>query len=104
MRPINAGELVKQWTNVHGVGAERPSEDRVGTVTRRIWRDADGLECVTDYMIPGIGHGVATDEKVPTAPFFLPAGISATRQIAEDFGLLARRKSKRILSLIGLDA
>ena len=104
VRPINAGELVKQWTNVHGVGAEHPSIDHLGTVTRRIWRDLDGCECVTDYMVPGIGHGTPVDDRSPPAPFFIPAGISATRQIAEDFGLLARRKPSRLLSLIGVGA
>ena len=30
VKPVNAGELVKQWTDVHGVGAATPVEDRVG--------------------------------------------------------------------------
>ena len=104
VRPINAGELVKQWTNVHGVGAEEPSVDQIGAITRRIWRDADGCECVTEYMVPGIGHGTPVADATPPAPFFIPAGISATRQIAEDFGLLARSKPNRLFSLIGVGA
>ena len=104
VKPINAGELVKQWTNVHGVGAETPSVDQLGTITRRIWRDADGCECVTDYSLPGVGHGTPVDDRSPPAPFFIPAGISATQQTAEDFGLLARRSPNRLLSLLGVGA
>ena len=104
VKPINAGELVKQWTNVHGVGAERPSVEQIGPVTRRVWRDVDGYECVTDYVVPDLGHGVPVDDRSPPAPFFIPAGLSATRQIAEDFGLLAPRKPNRLLSLISVGA
>ena len=104
VKPINAGELVKQWTNVHGVGAERPSVDHLGAITRRIWHDADGCESVTDYTMPGLGHGAPVDDLDPPAPFFLPAGISSTRQIAEDFGLLARREPNRLVSLVGIGA
>ena len=101
---INAGELVKQWTNVHGVAADSPLIDHVGPATRRIWRDSNGCECVTDYMVAGLGHGMPVDDANPPAPFFLPTGISAAEQIALDFGLLSRRKPNRILSLFGLDA
>ena len=102
VKPINAGELVKQWTNVHGVGAEQPEIDQVGLATRRIWRDADGCECVTDYSLAGLGHGVPVDAVDPPAPFFLPAGMSAVRQIAEDFGLLDKHRPDRRLSLVSL--
>ena len=101
--PINAGELVKQWTNVHGVNAEAPTLDRVGPATRRIWRDADGGECVSDYMVPGLGHGMPIAEADPPAPFFLAAGISAVEQIALDFGLLTRRGPNGLADLLRLE-
>ena len=88
VKPINAGELVKQWTDVHGVGARTPETDRLGPATRRIWRDSAGTACVTAYSVPDLGHGVPVDAVNPPAPFFLPAGLAATRQIAADFGLL----------------
>ena len=102
VRPINAGELVKQWTNVHGLGAEIPAEDRVGKVARRIWRDASGRPCVSDYCVPAMGHGAPVDDQDPPAPFFLPVGISSTLHIAEDWGLTARTKPRRLLAMIGL--
>lgn len=102
VKPINAGELVKQWTNVHGIGAEVPAEDHIGTVTRRIWRDTAGRDCVTEYSVPGLAHGAPVDDRDPPAPFFLPAGVSSTRHIADDWGLTKPIKSRNLLSIFGL--
>ena len=104
VKPLNAGELVKQWVEVHGVGAESPSEDRAGPAARRTWRDRAGRACVTEYMLPGLGHGAPIGAADPPAPFFLPAGLSSTAQIAADFGLTTPPKPpvKRLLSMIGL--
>lgn len=91
VNPINAGELVKQWTNVHGVGAAVPAEDHVGKIVRRTWLDAtDGRVCVAEYSVPDLAHGVPVDDTDPPAPFFLPAGVSSTKQIASDWGLTER--------------
>lgn len=90
VNPINAGELVKQWTNVHGVGAAIPAEDHLGKVVRRTWRDAEGRVCVAEYSVPGLAHGAPVADTDPPAPFFLPADISSTRQIACDWGLTRR--------------
>ena len=92
VKPINAGELVKQWTNVHEVGAEQPEIAQIGTATRRIWRNADGCECVTDYMIPGLGHGVPVDDVDPPAPFFLPAG--PVRDLPDRGGFRSARQAQ----------
>ena len=102
VKPINAGELVKQWTNVHALGAQRPIEDSIGPVTRRVWRDPAGRDCVTEYIVPGLGHGVPVDDRDPPAPFFLPAKISATHQLAGDWGLTKRPKPRSLLSIFGL--
>lgn len=103
VKPINAGELVKQWTNVHGIGAEVPCEDHVGAVTRRIWRDKAKHARVTEYSVPGLGHGVPVDGNDPPAPFFLPAGISSTDCIARDWGLIRETRPWALLSLLGLN-
>ncbi len=91
VRPVNAGELVKQWLNVHGLDAVVPTKDEIGPATRLVWNDASGRACVTQYTLPGLGHGVPIDKGEPPAPFFLPAGISSTEQIAKDFGLTRPR-------------
>lgn len=104
VKPINAGELVKQWTNVHGVGAATPVQDEVGPASRRTWRDAAGRACVTEYTLVGMGHGAPVADALPPAPFFIPVGLSSTAQIAADFGLLTPPKApvKRLLSMIGI--
>jgi poly(hydroxyalkanoate) depolymerase family esterase len=102
VKPINAGELVKQWTNVHRIGATVPAEDKVGNVVRRTWRDDRSRVCVTEYSVPGLGHGAPVAHVDPPGPFFIPAGISSTWQIARDWGLTARSKSRNLLSIFGL--
>ena len=104
VKPINAGELVKQWANVHGLGAEPPVEARLGAVTRRIWRDAGDRVRLVDYSVPGLSHGVPVDDAEPPAPFFLPAGIRATWHIADDWGLLDAPRQRGVLARIGLSA
>ena len=101
VKPINAGELVKQWTSVHGVAAQVPKEDNLGTTTRRIWRDAGGHACVTEYSVPGLGHGMPVADDAPPAPFFLPAGLSAAEQIARDFGLVSASPRRGFLAGLG---
>ena len=106
VKPINAGELVKQWTDVHGVGATMPIEDRAGPARRRVWRDGSGRACVTEYTLAGFGHGAPIDDTERPAPFFLPAGLSSTAQIAADFGLTAAAKApvERLQPMIELAA
>ena len=103
VKPINAGELVKQWTNVQGVAADAPSEELIGTATRRVWRDASDTPRVIEYSLPGMGHGTPVEDIDPPGLFFLPAGISATAQIAKDWSLRHEdAPSKSLLSRLGL--
>ena len=104
VKPINAGELVKQWANVHGLGADAPTETRIGAATRRAWHDADDRACLIDYSVPGLSHGVPVDDADPPAPFFLPAGICATWHIAHDWGLLDPPRRRGLLARIRLGA
>ena len=105
VKPINAGELVKQWTNVQGVSADAPTEDLIGDVTRRTWHDATDTPRVIEYSIPGMGHGTPVDDVDPPAPFFLPAGLSATAQLAEDWSLRTQdRPPRTLLSRLGLSS
>ena len=105
VKASNAGELVRQWTDVHGIDVAAAVEDRVGPATRRTWRDSTGRTCVTFYALEKMGHGTPLDDKEPPAPFFLPTGLSSTAQIAADFGLTAPvTPLKRLLSVIKLAA
>lgn len=107
VNPINAYELVKQWTNVHGIAGGTPHTAQIGAVTHRTWPTTDGKPAVELYTIPGFGHATPIDPmarpaaarcgSVTASRFILPAGISSTYRIAESWGLvddsLARRNN-----------
>jgi feruloyl esterase len=92
--PGNADELVKQWTDVHGLPAGGGETSTQDGATRTVWRDREGQAVVESLSIPGMAHGTplatgAGDEFCGRAgPFLLEAGISSTHHIARFFGLL----------------
>jgi poly(hydroxyalkanoate) depolymerase family esterase len=103
VKPINAGEIVKQWTDVHGLVAA-PAEEHVGDITRREWRDTSGKIRVIDYSVPGMAHGTPIEglghrDDGAVGPFFLAAGLWSSLRIAQDWGLFDKdgkpQKSKR---------
>jgi hypothetical protein len=62
----------------------------VESITRRIWRDANGNAWIEAFSINGMAHGVplATEENCGSAgAFFLDVGISSTRHIARFWSL-----------------
>ncbi len=95
VRPVNAGELLKQWTALHGLsGAPSRVEAAPGGTRRRVWRDAEGRRpLVEHYALPGFAHAVPIHpgdgpERCGAAmPYILDAGISAPHRIAAFFGL-----------------
>jgi poly(hydroxyalkanoate) depolymerase family esterase len=93
VRPSNAEDIVRQWTNVHGLSV---SPSKVETVTghmRRVWDDASGDTIMEAFSIAGMAHGVplATgtgDDRCGVAgPFFLDVGVDSTSRIAQFWGL-----------------
>jgi poly(hydroxyalkanoate) depolymerase family esterase len=96
VKPANADEIVKQWTDVHGLGAAPSLETQVDGHRRRVWRDAAGETVLEAYTIAGMAHGVPIDAGAGgrAAPFFLDAGISSTDRIAEFWGLSAERPER----------
>ncbi len=93
VKPMNAGEIIKQWTNVHGLPAEASRSDIVDGYPRRAWTDGSGGEIIEEYVITGMAHGtplaVGNDEhNYGTAgPFLLDVGISSSYRIAKFWGL-----------------
>ena len=94
VRASNAEELVRQWTNVHGLSAAPTSVEEKGAHRRRRWTNAKGHVAVEHYSLAGMGHGVPVDLRQGHAsigaktPFFLDVGISSTEQIAVRWGLI----------------
>lgn len=93
VRPSNAMEIVKQWTNVHGLDELASEEDDFKGSRRLRWRDADGQVLVEAVAIEHLGHAVPIDARradvhEQPGPHFADIGMSATEEIARFFGLL----------------
>ena len=55
--PTNAGEIVKQWTDVHGLPATPTLHETVDGYPRQVWRNAEGEDLIEFYAIPTMSHG-----------------------------------------------
>ena len=95
--PRNATEILKQWTDVHGLPASPSFEEAVDGYPRQVWVNDIGDELIESYAIPNMAHGtpLATgeaDEQCGAAgPFLLEVGISSSYHIAKFFGLTSDR-------------
>ena len=91
VRPGNAGEVVKQWKDVHGLDGAGRAESLAGA-SRMVWRDRAGRAAVEQVTLAGMGHGVPVAPDVSgigvPGPYILPAGVSSTEEIARFFGLM----------------
>lgn len=88
--PTNGTEMVKQWTNVHGLGEQPDATEMVDGQSRKIWRDGDGNVVVEYYEIQGGGHATFVDPDNgcgSLGPFFADNNICSTLRIAQYFGL-----------------
>ena len=99
VKPMNAGEIVKQWTDVQRLVVAARRRGHVDGYPRKRWRDAAGATSSRQYMITGMAHGtplaVADGSPLGVAgPFFIDAGISSTHYIAAGWGLTTHRARK----------
>jgi len=94
VKPLNAEEIVKQWTDVHGVAGGPHIERSLDGHRHRVWQGTDGEHLVESYTIRGMSHGapLSTGDQPhqcgTAAPFFNEVGISSAFQIASFWGLL----------------
>jgi hypothetical protein len=90
VKPSNAEDIVRQWTNVHGLPAGPAYEEKVAGHIRRVWNDANGNTIMEAFSLGGMGHGVPIATGMgcgAPGPFFLDVGISSTQSIAQFWGL-----------------
>lgn len=93
--PSNAVEILKQWTEVHGLPVAPSSEAIVDGYPRQVWLDEAGEELIESYSITQMAHGTplatgdADFECGTPGPFLLEVGISSSFHIAKFFGLTA---------------
>ena len=90
----NATELVKQWTDVHGLDQTATSTEMVGSAAHQEYADNAGVVQVDEYLVSGMGHAVAigTDSSgtCPATPgtYFVDESICSTLRAAQFFGLV----------------
>jgi poly(hydroxyalkanoate) depolymerase family esterase len=90
VKPMNAGELAKQWANVTGVSETPSKTDKVGTATHKTFVDGAGVVRVETYEVPGMSHGVAVDPKSgcgKAGAFVLDTGLCSSKLAADFFGI-----------------
>ena len=93
VHPNNAGEIVKQWLDVHDLPEAPMAETVVDGHPRRVWWNGEGDTIVESYTIADMAHGTplgrADDDKRygRKGAFMLEAGISSSYHIAKFFGL-----------------
>lgn len=88
--PMNAGEMVDQWTDVVGIDQTADKTAVVDGADYRGYADASGTVLVEEYVIPGMDHGVAVDPAHgcgKAAPYILDEGICSSRRIVTFWGL-----------------
>jgi hypothetical protein len=91
--PSNADEIVKQWTDVHGLPIAPSAQAMVDGYPRQVWSNGSGDELIESYTITNMAHGTplatgAADDMCGAAgPFLLEVGISSSYHIARFFGL-----------------
>jgi len=97
--PPNALEILKQWTEVHGLPLSPTMRTRVDGFPREVWTNKEGDELIEAYTITNMAHGapLATGETNGACgapgPFLLPVGISSSYHIAKFFGIAVPRAS-----------
>ncbi len=105
VKPMNAGEIIKQWTDVHGLTASASRSETVDGYPRRVWTNNAGEDLIEEYIISGMAHGTplatGNDENHygVAGPFLLEVGISSSYHIARFWGLTDSVVSKRKPSL-----
>jgi poly(hydroxyalkanoate) depolymerase family esterase len=89
--PTNRTQLLRQWSNVHGVSEAPTATDTVDGFPHGIWKNGSGEVVMETYEITGMDHGVpiksAGGKCGSAAQYTLDKGICAARHLAEWFGL-----------------
>jgi len=93
VHPDNAGEIVKQWLDLHQLPLAPMAQAKVDGYPHQQWWNADGETVVESFTITNMTHGTpigvaANDKRYGKAgPFLLEAGISSSYHIAKFFGV-----------------
>jgi poly(hydroxyalkanoate) depolymerase family esterase len=92
----NADQIVRQWTDVHGLDEEPTVTETVDGYPRQVWRNDRGEDVIECYTIPDMAHGAplaagdSHDQCGIPGAFLLDVGISSSYHIAKFWGLTGR--------------
>ena len=113
--PNNAGELVKQWTNLHGTDAT--ADEAISgyqgaiDVQRAIYRNGQGQDVVARYTVSNMGHaipvfsGACRDQGGSSSTFATEKNFFSTYWTAVFFGIVpANRVSGPSAVVAGQDS
>ena len=70
--PSNAREILKQWTDVHGLPLSPSVKTRVDGFPREVWINAAGDELIEAYTITNMAHGTPLATAKPRVRAVLP--------------------------------
>jgi poly(hydroxyalkanoate) depolymerase family esterase len=90
VRPMNLGELAKQFANAGGISEASPKTDKTGRATHRVYADASGTARVETFEVSGMAHGVPVDPKGgcgKAGAYVLDVGLCSSKYAADFFGL-----------------
>jgi poly(hydroxyalkanoate) depolymerase family esterase len=89
VKPSNAGEIIKQWLDVHGLPLNPMSEQIVDGQSRQVWWNTEGKTVIESFTIADMAHGTPLSSLGCgiAGPFMIDAGISSSDHIAKFFGL-----------------
>jgi feruloyl esterase len=94
--PANANEILKQWTDVHGLPGAPSREETVDGYPRQVWCNAAGDDLIESYTIPRMAHGTPLamgdghDQCGAAGAFLLEVGISSSYHMAKFWGLTGK--------------
>jgi feruloyl esterase len=94
--PVNALEILKQWTDVHGLSLTPSVQETIDGYPREVWINETGEAMIESYTVTHMAHGTplatgkADDQCGAAGPFLLEVGISSSYHIAKFFGLTER--------------
>jgi poly(hydroxyalkanoate) depolymerase family esterase len=100
VQPSNQAELVKQWTDLHGLPARPTSDAQAGGHRLQSWAGPDGEALVEAHTIAGMAHGAAiapggADGVGVAGPFLLDVGIASSERIAAFWGIAEAAQADR---------
>jgi feruloyl esterase len=95
--PSNAIEILKQWTEIHGLPLSASVKTRIDGYPREVWISEAGDELIEAYTITNMAHGTplgigeAEGACGAPGPFLLSVGISSSYHIAKFFEIAVAR-------------